>query len=91
MPQCSISREYCCSAALLLVCCNQIGVAFGIAVLSTVSIAASADRMPDALNELYGAREAGDAEQVASAQGALFFAKPYSGEQIIRQIRQLAA
>jgi predicted MFS family arabinose efflux permease len=58
-------------ASALLNASQQIGVAFGLAVLSTISVTATGGRMPDALITLYGAREAGDAEQVALAGDTL--------------------
>lgn len=58
-------------ASALLNASQQIGVALGLAVLSSVSVTATAGRMPDALVGLYDAREAADAELVASATSAL--------------------
>lgn len=58
-------------ASALLNASQQIGVAFGLAVLSTVSVTATASRMPDALAALYRAREAGDTSLILSAGDAI--------------------
>lgn len=58
-------------ASALLNASQQIGVAFGLAVLSTVSVTTTTGRLPGALDVLYSGREAGDAEQVRSASEAL--------------------
>lgn len=58
-------------ASALLNASQQIGVALGLAMLSTVSVTATAGWMPDALTALHGARVAGNAERVASASDAL--------------------
>ena len=58
-------------ASALLNASQQIGVAFGLAVLSTVSVTTTAGRLPGALTVLYSGRESGDAEQVRSASDAL--------------------
>jgi hypothetical protein len=58
-------------ASALLNASQQIGVAFGLAVLSTVSVRVTSTRVPDALVELYRGRELGDAGLVQSAGGAL--------------------
>jgi hypothetical protein len=58
-------------ASALLNASQQIGVAFGLAVLSTISIAATASRLPDALGALYIGREAANDELVRSAIDAL--------------------
>jgi len=58
-------------ASALFNASQQIGVAFGLAVLSTISVSATASRLPDALTALYRGREAGDTEMVQSASDAL--------------------
>lgn len=58
-------------ASALLNASQQIGVAFGLAVLSTVSITATASRMPDALASLYRGRNAGDQGLMDAAGNAL--------------------
>ncbi|MDF3907562.1 MULTISPECIES: MFS transporter [Paracoccus] len=58
-------------ASALLNASQQIGVAFGLAVLSTVSVTATASRMPDALAGLYRGRNAGDQGLVEAANDAL--------------------
>ena len=50
---------------------QQIGVALGLAVLSTISVSVTASRLPDALAALYQGRETGDAGLVGSASEAL--------------------
>ena len=55
----------------LLNASQQIGVAFGLAVLSTVSVTATANRMPDALAMLHRAREGADPGLATSAGDAL--------------------
>jgi Na+/melibiose symporter-like transporter len=58
-------------ASALLNASQQIGVAFGLAVLSTVSVSATFRRMPDALQALYQGRAAENGELVRSAGDAL--------------------
>ncbi|MER5173887.1 MFS transporter [Thioclava kandeliae] len=58
-------------ASALLNASQQIGVAFGLAVLSTVSVTATASHMPDALTALYGARARGNAHTASLAGDAL--------------------
>lgn len=58
-------------ASALFNASQQIGVAFGLAVLSTISLVAADSRMPDALAALYRARKAGDAALAQSASDAL--------------------
>ena len=58
-------------ASALFNASQQIGVAFGLALLSTISITATASRVPDALSALYRGREAGDAVSVQAASDAL--------------------
>lgn len=55
-------------ASALLNASQQIGVAFGLAILSTISVKATASRMPDALGSLYDARANAEL-QVADAAG----------------------
>lgn len=50
---------------------QQIGVALGLAVLSTISVSVTASRLPDALAALYRGRETGDSGLVGSAGEAL--------------------
>ncbi len=58
-------------ASALFNASQQIGVAFGLALLSTISITATASRVPDALSALYRGRGTGDAVSVQSASDAL--------------------
>jgi hypothetical protein len=58
-------------ASALFNASQQIGVAFGLAVLSTISVAVTAGKLPHALTALYRAREAGNTEIVRSASDAL--------------------
>ena len=58
-------------ASALLNASQQIGVAFGLAVLSTVSVTTTASRMPDALAVLHRARAGGDTGLAQSAGDAL--------------------
>lgn len=58
-------------ASALLNASQQIGVAFGLAVLSTVSVTVTSTQVPDALAALYRGREAGEDELVQSAGSAL--------------------
>jgi hypothetical protein len=58
-------------ASALLNASQQIGVAFGLAVLSTVSVSTTNARMPDALARLLEGRAAGDTDVVQSASDAL--------------------
>lgn len=58
-------------ASALLNASQQIGVAFGLAVLSTVSVSTTNARLPDALGRLLEGRTAGDADLVQSASDAL--------------------
>jgi EmrB/QacA subfamily drug resistance transporter len=58
-------------ASALLNASQQIGVAFGLAVLSTVSVSATISRMPDALQALYQGRATANGELVRSAGDAL--------------------
>lgn len=50
---------------------QQIGVALGLAVLSTISVSVTASRLPDALAALYRGREGNDGELVQTASDAL--------------------
>ena len=58
-------------ASALLNAAQQIGVALGLAALSTVAVTVTEARLPDALTALYRGREAGDASLVTAASGAL--------------------
>ncbi|MFL1455034.1 MFS transporter [Marinobacter sp. GN3S48] len=58
-------------ASALFNASQQIGVALGLAILSTISVSVTASRLPDALNALHRGREAGDTELVQSASDAL--------------------
>lgn len=58
-------------ASALFNASQQIGVALGLAVLSTISVSLTARKLPDALTALYLAREAGDSEMVQTASNAL--------------------
>lgn len=58
-------------AAALFNASQQIGVAFGLASLSTISVSVTAQKFPDALAALYRGREMGDAELARSASEAL--------------------
>ena len=58
-------------ASALFNASQQIGVAFGLALLSTIAVSATARRLPDALAALYRAREAGDAGLAQTAGDAL--------------------
>lgn len=58
-------------ASALLNASQQIGVAFGLAVLSTVSVTATTKQVPDALAALYRAREIGDFDLTQSTSNAL--------------------
>lgn len=60
-------------ASALFNASQQIGVAFGLAVLSTISVSVAASRLPDALGALYQGRETGDTEMVESASDALIY------------------
>lgn len=58
-------------ASALLNAAQQIGVALGLAVLSTVSVTVTQARLPDALTALYQGRAAQDANLVTAASDAL--------------------
>ena len=58
-------------ASALFNASQQIGVALGLAVLSTIAVSATAGRLPGALAALYRGRETGDAGLVRSASDAL--------------------
>jgi predicted MFS family arabinose efflux permease len=58
-------------ASALLNASQQIGVAFGLAMLSTISVTTTTSRMPDALGVLYRARASGDVAAAGSASDAL--------------------
>jgi hypothetical protein len=58
-------------ASALFNASQQIGVALGLAVLSTISVTVTSGRLPDALTALYRGRETGDTEMVRSASDAL--------------------
>jgi predicted MFS family arabinose efflux permease len=60
-------------ASALLNAAQQIGVALGLAVLSTVSVTLTAGRSPNALATLYEGRAAGDQSLVYSATDALVY------------------
>jgi hypothetical protein len=61
-------------ASALLNASQQIGVAFGLAVLSSTSVTVTARSLPDALASLYEARSAADAEAVRQASDAIIAA-----------------
>jgi EmrB/QacA subfamily drug resistance transporter len=58
-------------ASALFNASQQIGVAFGLALLSTIAVTATATKLPDALDALYRGRDAGDVGLVESASDAL--------------------
>jgi EmrB/QacA subfamily drug resistance transporter len=58
-------------ASALLNASQQIGVAFGLAVLSSISVTVTARKRPDALASLHEARSAADAEAVRQASDAI--------------------
>jgi predicted MFS family arabinose efflux permease len=58
-------------ASALLNASQQIGVAFGLAVLSTVAVSTTERQLPNALGVLYQGRGAGDQGMVRSASEAL--------------------
>jgi EmrB/QacA subfamily drug resistance transporter len=58
-------------ASALLNASQQIGVAFGLAILSTIAVSATDSRHPGALMQLYQGRLAGDQAMVAIASDAL--------------------
>lgn len=58
-------------ASALLNASQQVGVAFGLAVLSTVSVSVTAARMPDALRMLYRSRSINDTIRATFAGEAL--------------------
>lgn len=58
-------------ASALFNASQQIGVALGLAVLSTVAISTTSKRIPNALHALYRGRESGNSELVSSASDAL--------------------
>ncbi|OJF12521.1 hypothetical protein [Couchioplanes caeruleus] len=58
-------------ASALLNAAQQIGVAIGLAIVSTVSVTATAARLPDALGALHHGRTAGDSTLIAAASDAL--------------------
>lgn len=58
-------------ASALLNAAQQIGVALGLAVLSTVSVTATADRLPNALAALYEGRATHNQQLVYSASDAV--------------------
>lgn len=58
-------------ASALLNASQQIGVALGLALLSTVAVTTTARQLPDALDALYRGRTAGDEGLVARASDAL--------------------
>ena len=58
-------------ASALLNASQQIGVAFGLAILSTIAVSATDSRLPGALMHLYQARSAGDQVMLAAASDAL--------------------
>ncbi|MDQ2651446.1 MAG: MFS transporter [Chloroflexota bacterium] len=58
-------------ASALLNAAQQLGVALGLALLSTVSVTVTAARLPDALTALYRGREVGDTSLVTAASTAL--------------------
>ncbi|WP_437667092.1 MFS transporter [Sorangium sp. So ce1182] len=58
-------------ASALLNASQQIGVALGLALLSTVAVTATDARLPRALDALYAGREAGDPVLIQAASDAL--------------------
>nr|WP_277819739.1 MFS transporter [Arthrobacter bussei] len=58
-------------ASALLNAAQQIGVALGIAALSTISITTTENRLPNALAALYDARSASDPEAVTTTSQAI--------------------
>jgi EmrB/QacA subfamily drug resistance transporter len=58
-------------ASALLNAAQQIGVALGIAALSTISVTTTENRLPNALTALYDARTAGNADAVATTSQAI--------------------
>jgi predicted MFS family arabinose efflux permease len=58
-------------ASALLNAAQQIGVALGIAALSTISVTTTESRLPNALAALHTARTAGDTDAVANASQAI--------------------
>jgi len=58
-------------ASALLNSAQQIGVALGVAVLSTISVSITESRLPDALTALYTSRASRDAAANATASAAL--------------------
>jgi EmrB/QacA subfamily drug resistance transporter len=58
-------------ASALFNASQQIGIALGLAVLSTISVSVTASRLPDALTALYRGRGAGNTGMVQSASEAL--------------------
>lgn len=58
-------------ASALLNASQQIGVAFGLAVLSTVSVAVTASQTPDALDALQAARASGESGAARLASAAI--------------------
>jgi predicted MFS family arabinose efflux permease len=68
-------------ASALLNASQQIGVAMGLAVLSTVSVGISSGKVPDALTSLYQGRESGNQAVVQNASEAIV--SGYSGGLIV--------
>lgn len=58
-------------ASALLNASQQIGVAFGLAILSTMAVSTSDNQLPDALERMYQGRAADDPSMVAAASDAL--------------------
>jgi hypothetical protein len=58
-------------ASALLNASQQIGVAFGLAILSTVAVTTTDSSLPDALEHLHEGRAAADEAMLASASEAL--------------------
>jgi EmrB/QacA subfamily drug resistance transporter len=58
-------------ASALLNASQQIGVAFGLAILSTIAVTTTNSRMPHALDQLYEGRAAADEAMFSSASEAL--------------------
>jgi hypothetical protein len=58
-------------ASALFNASQQIGVALGLALLSTISVVAATRRLPEALTVLYRGREASNTETVRLASDAL--------------------
>jgi predicted MFS family arabinose efflux permease len=58
-------------ASALLNASQQIGVALGLAILSTISVTTTSRRMPDALAVLHGARASGNSSTIPAASQAL--------------------